>query len=51
MIEFEAFLPRMNVEHIKISLSHCVYRIWMAGMSGFDFNAEPLLIFLIERLI
>ena len=24
---------------------------WMAGMSGIDFNAKPLLIFLIERLI
>ena len=30
IIEFESFLPRMNVEHIKISLRHCVYRNWMA---------------------
>ena len=36
----------MNVEHIEIT-----GRNWMAGMSGFDFNAETLLVFLIERLI
>ena len=57
--EFEAFLLRLkvslDVENIKFPWArghfHHVYRNWMNGMIGFDFNAEPFLIYLIERLI
>ena len=41
----------LNVENVKFPLArrhlHCVYRNWMDSMSGSDFIAEPLWIFLI----